>query len=138
MSSSCSDRRRSETMGVLECRQRDMTRGWTGVVLWCLPVVALVASAPMGDTRWWIWTPSLIIMGTACVANAARCGRRHCYLAGPALLGAAGLSVLRGVFHTGLSWNWISGTVVLVWIAGCLLEWSLGSYRLGSRPIDSA
>lgn len=124
-------------MGAKECRQLDMTRRWTGVAVWCVPAVALVVSAPMGDARAWIWVPSLTIMGTACVANASRCGRRHCYLTGPVFLAAAALAVLRGVFHAGLSWDWISGAVIVGWIAGCLLEWFLGSYVHGSRRVGS-
>lgn len=126
-------------MDAHDCRRPDMTRGWTGVALWCLPAVALVASAAMGDARWWIWAPSLILMGTACVANASRCGRRHCYLTGPVLLAAAGLSILRGVYHAGPSWNWIGGVVILGWIAGCLLERFSGFYtRRHGTHIDSA
>lgn len=115
-------------MDASQCRQLDMTCGRAGVALWCLPTLALFASVPMGDTRWWIWAPSLAIMGTACVANAARCGRRHCYLTGPMFLATAGLSVLRGAFHAGLSWNWISGVAILGCVVGCSLEMFFGSY----------
>lgn len=64
----------------------------------------------------------------ACVANAARCRRRHCYLTEPVFLAAAGLSVLRGAFHAGPSWNWISGVVILGWLLGWSLEQVFGSY----------
>jgi hypothetical protein len=59
----------------------------------------------------------------ACIANAARCGRTHCYLTGPFFLAMA---VVTGVHGTGMfllgsqGWLWIGaaiavGTVVL-WI----------------------
>lgn len=33
-----------------------------------------------------VWPVSLMIIGTACIANARRCGRLHCYFTGPFFL----------------------------------------------------
>jgi hypothetical protein len=62
-------------------------------------------------------------MGAACVANAARCGRTHCYLTGPFYLAMAAATAAHGTGMTSLGsegWLWIAaaivvGTVVL-WI----------------------
>lgn len=110
------------------CHHNDLVRGWSAVWLWCLPTIALFASAPMGDARGWIWCAALIVMGAACLANAARCGRRHCYLTGPVLLIAALLSVLRGTHVLSLGWGWIVGVILIGWAAGCVWESSAGSY----------
>ena len=41
--------------------------------------------APRGAprARGSVWVPSLGVAGAACFANAARCGRRHCFVTGP-------------------------------------------------------
>lgn len=36
-----------------------------------------------------LWIPALLVMAAACIGNAARCGRRHCYVTGPVYLLAA-------------------------------------------------
>ncbi len=110
------------------CRQHELLHGWTAVWLWCLPAAALVASSPLGDARWWVWCPALTLMGVACLANAARCGRRHCYLTGPFLLIAAVLSALRGMHVLLVGWAWIVCVILMGWAAGCVLEWYAGSY----------
>src|SRR6266852_7249120 len=54
--------------------------------LFCLPAIAIVATGHyrIGDGwRTAVWTAALSIMGTACLANAVRCGRVHCYITGP-------------------------------------------------------
>ena len=49
-----------------------------------------------------IWAIALAWMGTGCVLNAVRCGRRHCFIAGPVLwlgaiaTGLVALGVLSG------------------------------------------
>jgi hypothetical protein len=60
---------------------------------------------------------SLSIAGTACLINAFRCGRVHCYFTGPFYLLMAVLSLLYGigVLQFGqFGWAWIGGTVVIV------------------------
>ncbi len=109
-------------------RENDLTRGASALLLWCLPVLALIVSAPLGDERWWIWSPALLIMGTACLVNAARCGRLHCYLTGPVLVLAAVLSMLQGLHWTLLSWNWVTGLVLVAWVMGYVLERFAGPY----------
>lgn len=110
------------------CASSDLVRGWSGVWLWCVPVAALFASAPMGDARAWVWCPALVLMGAACLVNAARCGRRHCYLTGPLFLIAALFSLLQATRILPIGWNWILGMPFAGWAAGCLLERAAGSY----------
>jgi hypothetical protein len=114
-------------------RPRDLACGGSGLLLWCLPGAALVFSAPMGDARWWVWTPALTIMAVACLVNAARCRRLHCYLTGPVFLAGALLSALRGLEAVGPSWNWISGALLIGLAAGCGAECVFGSYVRSRR-----
>lgn len=116
-----------------ECRQRDLACGGSAVALWCLPAAALVLSAPMGDARWWVWSPALTIMAVACLINLARCHRLHCYLTGPVFLVGAVLSMMRGLDLVRLSWNWISGVMLIAAAAGCGLECVFGSYLRNRR-----
>lgn len=87
-----------------------------------MPALALIGSGPPGDNRWRIWFPALVVMGTACLVNASRCDRLHCYLTCPVFLIAAALSMLHGLHHTSVSWNWIGGGVLLGWLLGYGLE----------------
>ncbi len=76
-------------------RQRDRVAGIGSCTLaWGLPVAALVTAVFMPvSTRPFVWAGVLAWIGLACVANALRCRRLHCYLTGPVfpLMAAAGL-----------------------------------------------
>ena len=96
----------------------------------------MVASGFEPVSRGWrtaVWTASLAVMGGACIANASRCGRIHCYFTGPFFLSAA-LAVFLygiGVIPLGaMGWNWI-GMAVLIGaiVLGCLPELLFGKYR---------
>lgn len=55
-------------------------------------------------------------MGAACVANAARCGRMHCYFTGPFFLLLAAISLLHGLEIIPLGrkgWLWIGVALVV-------------------------
>ena len=55
-------------------------------------------------------------MGAACIANAARCRRTHCYLTGPFFLAMAAVSVAHGagVISVGSQgWLWIGVTIAV-------------------------
>jgi hypothetical protein len=74
-------------------------------------------------------------MGIACVVNALRCGRVHCYLTGPFFLLVALIALLYGlgILHLGKNgWNLI-GLVTLIGAIAlwCLPEMFLGKYRKG-------
>ncbi|HTU49893.1 MAG TPA: hypothetical protein VMF56_04820 [Acidobacteriaceae bacterium] len=85
-------------MSEQRCKTRDLTRGWSALLLWGLPVGAIIVGSNWQTVRPLLWIPALLVMGAACVANAARCGRRHCYVTGPVCLLAAAYVAL-SAFH---------------------------------------
>lgn len=82
-----------------------------------------------------IWAIALTVMGSACVVNAVRCGRVHCYVTGPFFLLLALVSLLYGFGLLPLGregWNIIAlvaivGAAVLFWLP----ERVFGKYRTG-------
>ena len=108
----------------------------SALALFCLPAVAIAVAARHGVGAGWrtaVWTGALTIMGIACLANAARCGRTHCYFTGPFLLATAIVTLLHGLGVLplgGNGWNVIGGTILVGAIAlSCLPEMLLGKYR---------
>ena len=87
-------------------------------------------------TRWRgaIWAFSMGVMAAACLVNALRCGRVHCYFTGPffILTALASLGYGLGALSLGADgWNIIGtitlvGAVVLTWLP----EAALGKYRV--------
>jgi hypothetical protein len=73
------------------------SNGRSYVLAWGLPTILLVVGifvpAPI---RTVVWAGCLVWMGVACVANARRCGRTHCYATGPYFLAMAALTVAHG------------------------------------------
>ena len=79
------------------CDAKDLVRQKSGILLWCLPTIALVAGLSWATLRSWIWIPAFLSMGVGCLINASRCGRLPCYITGPVFLLAAiyvGLSTM--------------------------------------------
>ena len=82
-------------------------------LFWKLPAVMVVGVAlldvgSVGQAL--VWAPSLAIGGAACVANAHKCRRVHCYFTGPFFLLMAAVSLLHGVGALPLGeegWTWI-------------------------------
>ena len=97
-------------------------RDWVGsplsrFVAWGLPTAALVIAIFMPPSaRTLIWSVSLPWMGVACIANATRCGRTHCYFTGPFFLIMAVAVVLHGsdILWLGANgWIWLGSTIVV-------------------------
>jgi hypothetical protein len=107
----------------------DLTQDKIGIALWCIPAAALIAGLSLPGIRFWLWGPSFLVMGIACVANARQCHRTHCYLTGPLFLTAAayvGLAALRIVpLRAGLLLNVVFALTLLAFLA----EIPLGRYR---------
>lgn len=108
--------------------------------LFCLPAIAIIATAPHGVGSGWrtaVWTVALITLGAACLANAARCGRVHCYITGPFFLVMALVTLLYGlgVLPLGRSGWGLIGLVILVGAIAltCLPEKFFGKYRKGRQ-----
>ena len=94
------------------CKSRDILSSWWRVfILYWLPAIAIVvAGAPAISSGWRtvVWTVALATMGVACIVNALRCGRVHCYLTGPffLLMALIALSYGLGILHLGGNgWN---------------------------------
>ncbi|MGH8213595.1 MAG: hypothetical protein ACREPP_10255 [Rhodanobacteraceae bacterium] len=81
---------------------------WAGhpigaLVGWCLPIALVIivdnllpASLKAGGAPAFIWAAAFAWMGAACLLNARRCHRLHCYFSGPILLGAMLIAGLIG------------------------------------------
>lgn len=121
---------------------RDLFSGVRGLLIWGVPIAVIVMSADLGGNYpAFVWPPALGFMGVACLVNARRCGRLHCYFTGPLFLALALLSLLYGLGMLDLGsrgWSWLSlvllvGGVVLT----CVPEWLFGKYlrrKPGSTP----
>ncbi len=108
-----------------------------GAVFW-FPAVVLITSGFLDISQAWrtvVWVVALTAMGVACVVNAIRCGRVHCYATGPFFLIMAVVSLFYGLGVAPLGkhgWNLISLTVIIGAIVLCCLpEAFLGRYRQG-------
>lgn len=106
------------------------------VVAFWVPALILVASGFLAMSQTWrtaLWTVALTTMGVACVANALRCGRVHCYATGPFFLLAALMALLYGLGIARLGshgWNLIGTAVLIGAVVFCWLpEAFLGRYR---------
>jgi hypothetical protein len=104
--------------------------------LFWFPALILVASGfiDLGQTwRTVVWVIVLTTIGSACVANAMRCGRVHCYATGPFFLVMAIVALVYGLGLVPLGkhgWNTIGLAVLVGAIALCSLpEAFLGKYR---------
>jgi hypothetical protein len=113
------------TVEECSCREKD----WVGdrrscTLAWGLPTVALlVAVFAPASVRTLVWPAALVWMGAACLANARRCGRTHCYLTGPFFLLAAVAVLAHGSGLPPLGpngWAWLGGAVAI----GTALLWS--------------
>jgi hypothetical protein len=113
---------------------RDLTSGGRGLLIWGVPIAILVVTADLGGLyAATAWPPALAFMGIACLANARRCGRLHCFFTGPYFLLLALLSLLYGLGIVDLGkrgWSWLSlalliGAAVLISVP----EWLFGKYR---------
>ena len=116
-------------MSERNCETRDSARGGSALLLWCLPVVALIVGLNWQKARPMLWIPAFLIMAAACIANAAQCGRRHCYVTGPVCLLAAlyvALSALNlAPMHPGIFLFVVFGITTLA----CLAEGPFGEVQ---------
>ena len=121
------------------CESRDiLSSRWRVFILYWLPAIAIVVIGPLDISSGWravVWTVALATMGIACIVNALRCGRVHCFLTGPFffLMALVALSYGLGILHLGGNgWN-LLGLIALVGAIAlwCLPERFLGRYRKG-------
>ena len=102
---------------------------------WVLIIIGGITVLSGNAARTVLWTTGFAVAGVACLVNARRCGRRHCFYTGPLYLLAALASLLYGlgVLPLGMNgWGWIIGSAVagsLVFC--CVLEKLFGQYAKG-------
>jgi hypothetical protein len=121
-------------------KSRDLlSTPWLAFAVFWLPAIAIVVAGSSGFSGGWrtiVWTASLTIMGTACIANALRCGRVHCYLTGPFFLLMALVTLLYGLGVVPLGrngWNRIGLTILIgAVVLCCLPELVWGKYQKGT------
>lgn len=119
------------------CKSRDiLSSPWRALLLFWLPAIAIgIAGNSVFSSRerTIVWTVALTIMGAACLANAMRCGRVHCYLTGPFFLLMAAITALYGAGVLPLGrhgWSNIGLAILIGAIALCCLpEMLWGKYR---------
>ncbi len=116
------------------CKSRDiLSSRWRVFILYWLPAIAIVVAGVPAISSGWrtvVWTVALGTMGVACIVNALRCGRVHCYLTGPffLLMALIALSYGLGIVHLGGNgWN-LLGLVALI---GTIALWYLPEMFLG-------
>lgn len=104
--------------------QRDWVTGARSYsIAWGIPTLALVVGIALPPPlRTVVWSSALVWMGVACILNALRCGRIHCYLTGPFFLLMAIIVPLHGSGLVSLGphgWWWLG--LVLIAVGGGLL-----------------
>jgi len=113
----------------------DLLRSYKSfAVSWGIPIAAMIGAISVAHpVKTWIWVGALAWMGVACLANARRCGRTHCYYTGPFFLFMTLPVLLHGYELLWLGtegWKWLGITVGVggggLW---CLSEKLLGKYR---------
>ena len=108
-------------------RENDLVAHKSAWVLWGVPftVLAVTALVEVGPhVRTGLWTLSLLMAGVACVANARRSARLHCYITGPFFLVLSALSLMHGSGILSLGpWGW-TGIGAALFIGAPLLIWA--------------
>lgn len=110
------------------CASNDLVKSNKSWLLWGLPAVLLAVGTLAPTLRPFLWTPALLLAGGACVANAATCGRLHCYITGPLYLGLAILTVVRATDVLTFPWAWIVVAMVGGTVLAYIPEWIRGEY----------
>ena len=97
-------------------------KDWVGdyrsyALAWGIPTAALALAIFLDQAaRTVLWSGALVWMGVACIANATRCGRTHCYFTGPFFLLMAAAVVLHGaevIWWGPRGWAWLGATIVV-------------------------
>ena len=120
-----------------ECVERDLSaRTGSFLAIWLAPILLAGLVSVFAPSPAWVgpiaWTAAFSWMGGACLLNARRCGRLHCYFSGPVLLAGAlvALALAAGVVDLGV--RGLTITVASTLALACLtygLEYVWGRYR---------
>lgn len=110
------------------CGDRDLVRTRAALLIWCVPAALVFLGVFWAQARVPLWVPSFLVMGSACVVNAKRCGRLHCHITGPLFLLAALATLLDALAIVSVAWHWILITTVAGTAFGYGLEYIGGLY----------
>ncbi len=114
--------------------RKDWVSGLPSFALaWGVPVAALIGASFLDPVPKTVTSVvALTWMGAACIANATRCGRTHCYFTGPFFLVVAVAALLHGFEIVGLGpsgWRWLGiATGVGGGLLWCLPEMIWGQF----------
>ncbi len=95
-------------------------------IAWIIPGAFIVVAANLGlsqSEQAFVWASALAWMGAACLVNARRCGRTHCYFTGPFFLALATLSLGKALSVDGLATLQFDHIGLALLIGGPLLYW---------------
>jgi hypothetical protein len=107
------------------CGDRDLVRTRAALLIWCVPAALVLLGVFWPHARAALWIPSFLVMGSACVFNARRCGRLHCHITGPLFLVAALATLLDALAVISVAWPWI----LIPTVAGTALGYALEQVR---------
>jgi hypothetical protein len=110
------------------CEANDLLGRRLRWLVWGLPSVLFVAGIAWDSARVWLWVPALVVAGSACLANASRCGRLHCFITGPLFLLAAVATLTDAASVIAIDWRWIVVMVIGGLAIGYGFEWLRGKY----------
>jgi hypothetical protein len=118
------------------CKANDLVGSRLGWIVWGVPSVLFVVGIAWDAARTWLWIPSFVVAGSACLANASRCGRLHCFLTGPLFLLAA---IATGADVAGIltiDWRFTLMAVIGGTAIGYGIEWLRGRYVRGATAAE--
>jgi hypothetical protein len=110
-------------------KKADLVCGGSAILLWYLPAFALIIGLNWATARTWLWIPAFLVMGGACLVNAARCGRLHCFVTGPLYLLAAIYVAVAAFGLVPMRPNIFLLVVAGITICAFVAERPLGTYR---------
>ena len=109
----------------------DLSRSWGRLFLiYGVPWIVMQLVGNLSNSALAVagtWAAGFAVMGTACVVNALRCGRVHCWFTGPWFLLAAAVTVLRYMGVVEIAWS----TIINAGPAGALLLFFVPEYIWG-------
>ena len=110
------------------CQRADLVGRRVAWLLWGVPSALLLLGLAWQSARPWLFTPSLAVAGCACLVNAARCGRLHCFITGPLFLLGALVALLNAVGVVAVDERALVAAVAASIAFGYGLEWACGKY----------
>jgi hypothetical protein len=114
---------------------------WSFFLAWGVPTIAMITAIWLAvHAKTLIWAVSLIWMGGACLMNARRYSRTHCYFTGPFFLIMSVAVLLHGLAIVSFGsegWKWLGITIAAggggLWF---LTEKARGKFLLQSHSFQ--